>query len=86
MHRQAGWGRGLRIRPAQLKAAVSVNRELIELDWQIGKSLVRRQKAEGRGKAIIDRMGDDLQKVFPGLAGLSGTNVSRMRACYPASA
>jgi len=75
-----------RIRRAQLKAAVSVNRELIELYWQIGKALVERQKAEGWGKAVIDRLGDDLQKAFPGLAGFSRTNVYRMRAFYLAYA
>src|SRR4051812_9731653 len=71
-----------RIRTAQLKAAVSVNRELIQLYWQIGKALVERQKTEGWGKSIIDRLGDDLQKAFPGLAGFSRTNVYRMRAFY----
>ena len=75
-----------RIRTAQLKAAVSVNRGLIELYWQIGKGLVERQKTEGWGKAIIDRLGDDLQKAFPGLAGFSRTNVYRMRAFYLAYA
>ena len=75
-----------RIWSAQLNAAVSVSRELIQLYWQIGKALVERQKAEGWGKAIIDRLGDDLQKAFPGLAGFSRTNVYRMRAFYLAYA
>jgi hypothetical protein len=35
-----------RIRSAQLKAAVTLNRELIELYWDIGKQIVERQQAE----------------------------------------
>jgi hypothetical protein len=36
-----------RIRTAQVKAALSVNRELIILYWDIGRSIVERQQAEG---------------------------------------
>jgi len=55
-----------RIRTAQLRAAPAVSRDLVLLDWYIGKSIVERQKNEGWGNAVIDRWGDDLQKAFPG--------------------
>ena len=42
-----------RIRTAQVKAALSVNRELITLYWEIGKCIVERQRTEGWGKAIV---------------------------------
>ena len=71
-----------RIRSAQLRASIAVSRELIELYWHIGRSIVDRQKTEGWGKAVIDRLGDDLQKAFPGMSGFSRTNVYRMRAFY----
>jgi predicted nuclease of restriction endonuclease-like (RecB) superfamily len=71
-----------RIRSAQLRAAVAVNRELVLLYWQIGRSIVERQKSEGWGNAVINRLGEDLQKSFPGLSGFSRTNVYRMRAFY----
>ena len=45
-----------RIRTAQVKAALAVNRELIGLYWDIGRAIVERQKAEGWGQAIIDRL------------------------------
>jgi hypothetical protein len=35
-----------RIHTAQIKAAISVNRELIELYWSIGRSIVERQRKE----------------------------------------
>ena len=36
-----------RIQAAQLKAALSVNQELIKLYWEIGKEIVNRQKSGG---------------------------------------
>lgn len=71
-----------RIRAAQVKAALSVNRELIALYWHIGKSIVERQRAEGWGKAVVERLADDLGREFPGLSGFSAANIWRMRAFY----
>src|SRR5262245_16505867 len=71
-----------RIRNAQLRASLAVNRELIALYWHIGKGLVERQKSHGWGDAVIDRLGRDVRHSFPGLAGFSRTNVYRMRAFY----
>lgn len=39
-----------RVRAAQVRAAVSVNRELILLYWHIGREILRTQKAEGWGR------------------------------------
>ena len=71
-----------RIRTAQLRAGLSVNRELIQLYWDIGKLIVQRQHAEGWGAGVIDRLASDVQKEFPGLEGFSASNVSRMRAFF----
>jgi len=71
-----------RIRAAQVKAALSVNRELITLYWHVGRSIVERQRTEGWGKAIVERLANDLQQEFPGIAGFSPRNVWRMRAFY----
>src|SRR3954471_4234587 len=69
-----------RIRTTQVKAALAVNRELIGLYWDIGRAIVERQKTEGWGKAIVDRLAVDLQKEFPGESGFSPRNVWRMRS------
>ena len=71
-----------RVRTAQLKAALSVNHELIQLYWDIGGLIVERQEREGWGTGVIDRLASDLQKAFPGLKGFSPSNVSRMRAFF----
>jgi len=70
------------IRTAQFRAASASSRELIELYWYIGRSIVERQKAEGWGRSIVERLASDLQKTFPGMAGFSPLNVWRMRAFY----
>jgi len=71
-----------RIRTARVKAMLAVNRELVLLYWQIGQSIVERQRAEGWGKAIIERLATDIQAAFPGLKGFSPSNIWRMRAFY----
>jgi predicted nuclease of restriction endonuclease-like (RecB) superfamily len=71
-----------RIRTAQVKATLAVNREMIGLYWDIGRSIVERQKAEGWGKSVVDRLGADLQKEFPGESGYSKQNLWYMRRFY----
>ena len=71
-----------RIRTAQVKAVLSVNRELIALYWEIGKRIVYRQQAEGWGKSVIERLARDLLSSFPGLDGFSSRNLWRMRTFY----
>ena len=71
-----------RVRAAQLRAVVSVNRELILLYWDIGKTIVEAQKLKGYGKQVVERMAGDLQKEFPGMAGFSPQNVWFMRSFY----
>jgi len=75
-----------RVRQAQTKAMLSANRELIALDWDIGRRIVERQEHAGWGKSVVDRLASDLQKAFPGSGGFSASNVSRMRAFYLAYA
>lgn len=69
-----------RVRSAQLRASFAVNRELIVLYWSIGRDILSRQKAEGWGAKIIDRLGKDLASAFPGIEGFSPRNLKYMRA------
>ena len=75
-----------RVRSAQLQAAARVNRELISLYWDIGRSIVEGQRDRGYGKQVVEQLAADLQAEFPGLAGFSPLNVWRMRAFYEAYA
>lgn len=68
-----------RIRSAQVRAGLSVNRELILLYWSIGRDILARQKAEGWGAKVIDRLSEDLRKAFPQMQGFSARNLKYMR-------
>jgi predicted nuclease of restriction endonuclease-like (RecB) superfamily len=75
-----------RIRTAQLRAALSVNRELVLLYWSVGRDIFTRQENEGWGAKIIDRLSDDLTKAFPEMRGFRARNLKYMRAfaeAYP---
>src|SRR5271170_7320662 len=69
-----------RIRSAQVRAALSVNRELVLLYWGIGRDILSRQESEGWGAKVIDRLAVDLGRAFPEMTGLSGRNLKYLRA------
>ncbi|MDQ3649452.1 MAG: DUF1016 N-terminal domain-containing protein [Acidobacteriota bacterium] len=71
-----------RIRTAQIRAALSVNREMIALYWEIGRDIVARQEKAGWGDEILERLSHDLRHEFPDMQGFSRTNLYRMRAFY----
>ena len=54
-----------RVRSAQVRAALHVNRELVVLYWQIGQDILSRQHQAGWGAKIIDRLARDLRAAFP---------------------
>lgn len=77
-----------RIHGARVRAALAVNRELIQLYWEIGNQILARERAEGWGAKVIDRLADDLRREFPDMTGLSRSNLKYMRrfaAAWPAS-
>ena len=83
----AAYGRLLRdiktrIQQAQYQALKSVNRELIDLYWDIGRMIVERQRGRSWGKAIVQKLSADLRKAFPGVSGYSTDNLWRMRKVY----
>ena len=69
-----------RIRQAQVRAALSVNRELVLLYWHIGKEILQKQEQEGWGTKVIDRLALDLAREFPEMKGFSPRNLKYMRA------
>lgn len=70
------------IAQARVRAALAANRELIALYWRIGAAIVERQRSEGWGRAVIERLARDLRQALPGAAGFSPRNLWRMRAFY----
>ena len=69
-----------RIRTAQTRATVAVNRELVVLYWGIGREILARQRQQGWGAKVIDRLAADLHRSFPEMRGFSARNLKYMRA------
>ena len=70
------------IQTAQIKAAISVNRELLNLYWQLGKQIVDKQKQAAWGDGFIKQMSSDLQIEFPDMKGFSLSNLKYMRQWF----
>jgi predicted nuclease of restriction endonuclease-like (RecB) superfamily len=68
-----------RVRAARARALRTVNTQLIELYWSIGKTILERQDVEGWGSGVIGRLADDLRAEFPEMKGLSRSNLFYMR-------
>jgi len=71
-----------RIRDAQYSAMKAVNKEQIQLYWNIGKSIVEKQNELGWGKSIVKELSNDLQSEFVGVQGYSVQNLWNMRKFY----
>lgn len=75
-----------RVRGAQIKAVLSVNRELVLLYWQIGCEILVRQQQQGWGAKVIEHLAKYLKEAFPKMKGFSRTNLLYMRSfaeAYP---
>lgn len=71
-----------RIKNAQIKAAVQVNRELINLYWSIGHDIVERKAEETFEGNFYKHLSNDLQQLFPEVKGFSERNIYYMRSMY----
>lgn len=71
-----------RIKHSQIKAAVKVNYELLELYWDMGRDIVAKQRNAKWGDAFLTTMSRDLQKTFPNMLGFSVQNLKSIRYWY----
>ena len=71
-----------RIRNSQIKAALKVNTELINLHWELGKEIVSKQEQSQWGDGLIKQLSSDLQQEFPEMKGFSTTNIKYIKRWY----
>ena len=71
-----------RVQSAQIKAAVSVNQELLGLYWDLAERIVAKQRESAWGEGFLMQMSRDLQAEFPGMKGFSKRNLELMRQWY----
>ena len=67
-----------RIRQAQKRAVMSANAEMIQMYWDIGYMVAKRQGLEGWGKGLLRRLADDLKSELPEIKGFSERNLQLM--------
>ncbi|NBV06066.1 MAG: DUF1016 domain-containing protein [Proteobacteria bacterium] len=67
------------IKESRLKAALSVNSELIRLYWKIGAAILEKQKTAKWGDKILENLSRDLSEAFPDMKGFSKRNILYMR-------
>ncbi len=68
-----------RVLKERLQTVLSANASMILLYWQIGNDILERQKNEGWGAKVIDRMSFDLKTAFPEMSGFSPRNLKYMK-------
>lgn len=71
----------VKVRQAQYEALKAVNIHLINLYWEIGKSISEKQ-VESWGKSVVPNLSKELQKEFPEVSGFSVGNLWLMAQFY----
>ena len=67
-----------KILTSQVKAALAVNHELINLYGEISSKIHLKQKDEGWGAKTVENLAKDLKSTFPEMKGFSLTNIKHM--------
>lgn len=72
----------LKIKESQIKAALSVNSQLILLYWDLGRQIVEKQENVKWGSGFIKQLSKDLKSAFPEITGFSIDNLRFMRRLF----
>jgi hypothetical protein len=71
-----------KVRSAQLKAAVKVNVELLQLYWDLGADIASRQTQSSWGDGFLTHQSRDLISEFPDMKGFSKRNLELIRQWF----
>ena len=69
-----------RVLTQRLRVVIAANAAMVELYWDIGRTILDRQLNAGWGAKIIDRLSADLRAACPDMQGFSPRNLKYMRA------
>jgi predicted nuclease of restriction endonuclease-like (RecB) superfamily len=69
-----------RIRQTQVRAALAVNAELVQLYWHIGYRILQQEQQRGWGAKVVVQLAADLRTAFPDLTGFSPRNLRYMKS------
>lgn len=68
------------IKKTRFQTILASNAAMVLLYWDIGRRILDKQKSQGWGTKVIDRLSLDLGKAFPEMKGFSPRNLKYMRA------
>ncbi|MGO3183046.1 MAG: DUF1016 N-terminal domain-containing protein [Aequorivita sp.] len=71
-----------KIHAAQTKVALSINSQLLELYWELGKDITERQENTNWGSKFIEQTAIELRNEFPKMRGFSRRNLYAIRQWY----
>jgi predicted nuclease of restriction endonuclease-like (RecB) superfamily len=71
-----------KIHSANTKAALTINSQLLELYWEIGKDISERQSNSNWGSKFIEQTAIELRKKFPNIKGFSRRNLYAIKQWY----
>jgi len=71
-----------KVRHSQLRSVIAANVVLIEFYWDLGRMIVEKQAQSKWGDKIIEQLSSDLKSEFPGMKGLSRSNLSYAKQFY----
>lgn len=67
------------VHQARFTVQRKANAELLRLYWQIGNTILARQRVESWGSGVLARLANDLRAEFPSMKGFSLANLAYMR-------
>lgn len=71
-----------RYQRSQIKAAVFVNRSMLEFYWSLGRDIVALKAESQWGTGVLQQLSLDLKKMFPNKTGFSYRNILYMKKWY----
>ena len=72
----------LMIRRSQYNAIKTVNAEMINLYWNVGKYINKQLKSTKWGKSVVEELAEYLSQNEPNLKGFSDKNLWRMKQFF----
>jgi predicted nuclease of restriction endonuclease-like (RecB) superfamily len=71
-----------KIQSARNKLAFSINSQVIELYWEIGREIAEKQQKSGWGSNFIEKIAEELKHDFPEIKGFSRRNLYAILQWY----
>ena len=71
-----------KIQSARNKLAFSINSQILELYWEMGRDIAEKQQSSNWGSGFIEQIAEELKHEFPEIKGFSRRNVYAILQWY----